>query len=352
MKVAQVISRKSCDSGGSLQALILSKSLEEEGLEVLFVSKGFRCEERAREFGLKHFSVPMKGYLDVKSSFLLSQLFERNKIKIAHAHKGLALWMCILSKFLFSSRVKIVANRGVSFSLSFWNRWKYKLPIVSGIVCVAYYIKHQLAKSWVNPEKLRVIYGSVDKRFLSFKDYSKARDIIKIPSSCFVVSLIGNFRPWKGHETLAKALASSRISSFLVLAGKEDKRLMEKVKSILGNRVLSLGYRRDVEYVMAASDIVVNASLEGEGLPGVLREAMILRRPVIATQVAGNREIVCHGKTGILSEKDSDSLKNFIEFLFSHPVFRRKLAVNSYRFSLRFTPEKRAKKMVKFYEKL
>jgi glycosyltransferase involved in cell wall biosynthesis len=52
--------------------------------------------------------------------------------------------------------------------------------------------------------------------------------------------------------------------------------------------------------VLAAFDIVVDPSWAGTGITGTIREAMALGKPVVATSVAGNPELVEDGVSGIL----------------------------------------------------
>jgi glycosyltransferase involved in cell wall biosynthesis len=64
-------------------------------------------------------------------------------------------------------------------------------------------------------------------------------------------------------------------------------------------RVRFLGVRRDVPALLAAADLLVHPSLE-EGFCNALLEAMAASRPVVATDVGGNREAVIDGETGLL----------------------------------------------------
>ncbi len=353
MRIVQIISRKSCDSGGSLQALLLAKSLKDIGEDVVFISRGEGCAERAREFGVKHFSVPMKGYLDWHSILRLGQFFLDKKTDVIHAHKGLALWFSIVSSFILGSKTKIFANRGVSFSIGYFGSFKYRCPLVKGIICVAYAVKNQLARDWISPEKLKVIYGSVDPKFFTDISMDSARQKLKIGPQYIVFTLIGNFRPWKGHILLAKAvsmLLSKRRDVFCLFAGKEKKAILQRIVDLLGKNFLSLGYRKDVEHVMGAADILVNASTEGEGLPGVIREAMAMGRAVIATDVAGNREIVRNRKTGILVGPSVVDILEALKLLTESPVLRKKMGINGKKIAFNFSYEKRARIMLRFYE--
>jgi len=268
MRIAQLISRKSCDSGGSLQALLLAASLKEMGEDVVFVSKGKGCAERAARFGVRHFSVPMKGYLDWRSLIRLGGFVRKEGVDVAHAHKGLALWFSLVCAAVFRPEMKVFANRGVSFPLGYWGSLKYRHPLVKGIICVAYAVKNQMARAWVSPERLKVVYGSVNPKFFSRISQFRARKRFGLDSRNVVFALVGNFRPWKGHLLMAEAVSSllaKRKDVFCLFAGKEKRSILDGLKRYLGGSFASLGYREDAEYVIAASDVLVNASTEGEG---------------------------------------------------------------------------------------
>jgi glycosyltransferase involved in cell wall biosynthesis len=60
-----------------------------------------------------------------------------------------------------------------------------------------------------------------------------------------------------------------------------------------------LGYRTDVPKLIAEADVCALVSLK-EGLPRAIIEAGACARPVVATDVVGNRDAVAHGDTGFL----------------------------------------------------
>lgn len=67
----------------------------------------------------------------------------------------------------------------------------------------------------------------------------------------------------------------------------------------IDDRIVLTGLRSDVPDLLAASDVLVLASL-WEGLPRVIPQAMAAGLPVVATAVAGNAEAVADGVTGLL----------------------------------------------------
>jgi glycosyltransferase involved in cell wall biosynthesis len=71
--------------------------------------------------------------------------------------------------------------------------------------------------------------------------------------------------------------------------------------------------------ILAARALVLPSF--AEGLPVVIMEAMALRRPVLATCVAGIPELVRHGETGWLcAPGDVDALEAALEELLARPA--------------------------------
>ena len=67
-----------------------------------------------------------------------------------------------------------------------------------------------------------------------------------------------------------------------------------------------MGYRRDVPQILKRTDIATLVS-KREGLPKCVMEAMAAGKPVVASNVRGNRDLVEHGRTGFLVELEDVS---------------------------------------------
>jgi glycosyltransferase involved in cell wall biosynthesis len=111
--------------------------------------------------------------------------------------------------------------------------------------------------------------------------------------------------PEKGQDILLEALAGpiwADRSWHLSFYGEGPRRnSLERLTSRLGlsSRVTFAGYVT-VEEIWSTNHVLVMTS-RSEGLPLTVIEAMLCSRPVLATDVAGNSEVIVDGVTGFLA---------------------------------------------------
>jgi len=160
-------------------------------------------------------------------------------------------------------------------------------------------------------------------------DYGNANDGITlkrklgIQSESFVVGMVANIRKVKGYLYFLDAariiLRYNRNVQFVMIgydAIKSDftteglKRYGEEIR--ISENLHFLGGKLDIPDLISIFDVAVLASLS-EGFSNVILEYMASSKPVVATEVGGNPEIVVHGETGLLvPPADSDALASAI----------------------------------------
>ncbi len=124
----------------------------------------------------------------------------------------------------------------------------------------------------------------------------------------FVIGHFSRLSPWKGQHILIEALTHcpENVTALLVgdaLFGEQDyvQQLHAQVaEKKLTNRVKFLGFRNDVQSLMAACDLVTHTSTVAEPFGRVIVEAMLCGTPVVATKAGGAQELVENGQTGWL----------------------------------------------------
>jgi len=150
---------------------------------------------------------------------------------------------------------------------------------------------------------LRLIPNGIDVERPASGDRARARAALALPPAIPVIGAIGNLYPVKGHTILLRAVAHLPVPAHLVIAGRgeEEAALRREAAALgLGDRLHLLGFRDDVPDLLAAFDIYALPSFsEGQSL--ALIEAMAAGRPIVATAVGGNPELLGAGEpTGLL----------------------------------------------------
>ncbi len=157
-----------------------------------------------------------------------------------------------------------------------------------------------------------VIPNGVDVDRFGWLSRADARATLSLPADAFVVVAIGRLVPVKNHALLLDAAREMKrvgVRAQFLVAGDGPLRpeLAARVAAEnLQGMVHLLGHRRDTPTLLAAADVFALAS-RSEGMSNTILEAMAARRPVVATRVGGNPELVVDGLTGMLVSPDTGS---------------------------------------------
>lgn len=185
-----------------------------------------------------------------------------------------------------------------------------------------------------NPEKIDVIPSGVDtSRFDPSKnEVAEAARIIRDSMGIrdgVVIGYVGRLVPVKGLKYLLLAMRGVQQKcpdAHLLVVGdgfqKAELMLMAKQQ---GLNITFIGWRNEVVPLYAVADIFVLPSLE-EGLSNSLLEAMAMEKPIVTTNVGGNKDVVIDRENGFLvPPHDSASLASKIVELIESPSTREKM---------------------------
>jgi glycosyltransferase involved in cell wall biosynthesis len=110
-----------------------------------------------------------------------------------------------------------------------------------------------------------------------------------------------------------------------VVAGAGEQLQYCQERAISENLPITfLGWREDIEVVLAAADFVILTS-DNEGTPLSLIQAGMVGIPVVATNVGSTNEIVVDGKTGFLTQLSVDQLADAVAKLATDSVLRSEM---------------------------
>lgn len=366
LNILMIDSHAEIERGGAIQCARLAAALAERGHQVACVFDEARDASdrtgaewrRLTNAGVQLLRRPLL------SPFAMRKFRETLKVlgpDIVHTHKNKALYF--LAGATFNRRnFGWVANRGTEYSLlrepPAWAIHRYW---VDRMIPVADAVKEQLIRDGIPERKLRTIYGSFDvHRFNPATSGEAIREAWRVPASAPLIGMAASFKSRKkGQSDFLKAAANllrTHQDAHFVLAGDGSPAISKHQAEELGiaERMRFPGFVTDMPAALAAMDVVVCASTRGEGLTGSVREALAMARPVVSTDVAGNRELVRHGETGLLTPpSDADALARAISRLLNSRHEAAKLGAAGRKLVLELcTDEARATKVEQLYREL
>jgi glycosyltransferase involved in cell wall biosynthesis len=167
--------------------------------------------------------------------------------------------------------------------------------------------KQSLVQRGISPERIRTIYNGLNfQRLLTDKtQVQQVRQRYNIPPHIPVVGMMARFSLQKNHGaffSLAALVNQMRPDVHFALLGDGPRRSeMEALCESLGLRQQTtfFGEHADVGPYLSTFDVMVLTS-DAEGCSNSILEAMSLGKPVVATDVGGNREVIVPGETGFL----------------------------------------------------
>jgi 1,2-diacylglycerol 3-alpha-glucosyltransferase len=172
-----------------------------------------------------------------------------------------------------------------------------------------------------------------------------------------VLISVGRLAPEKNWDTLLRAFAkiyAEHSDLRLVLIGDGAARQsLEALTAELGimDRVTFTGalpFEEIPRYLKAADMFAFASVTETQGL--VTIEAMAAGLPVVAVDGPGTRDIVEHGKQGLLVENDPDALAVGLRKLLSEPRRIKRFSNNALKKAKTFDVNQLGKQMISVYE--
>ena len=178
------------------------------------------------------------------------------------------------------------------------------------VIAISEYTRAAVERLAVPPEKVTTIYNSVDVEefYPGVFNKSDMRQAFGIPPSSICVLMIARQELSKRHDLFIKAAASvvpQCPDVWFALAGEGgDREWEEHLRRMiqqreLDSRLISAGFVSDIRTILAASDIIALPA-DGEPLGRCVLEGMAMGLPAIVTDNGGSRELVDHGKTGLI----------------------------------------------------
>jgi glycosyltransferase involved in cell wall biosynthesis len=287
--------------------------------------------------GIDTHVLKMNGMFDLEWVRKACRLVRREGVSLIHAHE----FDGVTHGSLVARLVGVPCVATVHGKNYYWERKRRRLAyrVVSRIatmVAVSEDLKRFITGTvGVPAERIKVIYNGQEMLPpVGPEAKARLRGEFGLEENEAVVGVVGSLYPVKGHEYLLAAvpqmLGIHPHTTFLIIGrGELESSLKEEVKRCgLKKQVRFLGFREDILALLSLMDVFVLPSLS-EGLSIALLEAMAAGRPVVATNVGGNPELVTDGETGFLvPPRDADALAAKICLLLGDNSRSRRMGEN------------------------
>lgn len=362
----------------AIRVLWLVKGLGPGGMERLLVHQARRSDpERFRyrvaylverpesvvgelaESGVEAVRLTRGSALDPRWVLRLRDEVSTWRADVVHAHSAMPASLARVALRTMRHRPRLVYTEHATWDCYRWptraaNALTY--PLDDGTVAVSDEVRRSVPG--VLRGRVRAVTHGIDPDALRNRpeDRDAVRAELGAPPGTVVVLTVAHLRREKAHEVLVEAAAGvlrRHPDVLFVLAGHGPRRaeLEELVERLgLGGQVRLLGYRSDVDRLLAAADVFCLSSRQ-EGLPLAYMEAATVGLPTVATRVGGLAEHVRHGEDGLLvPPEDPAALADAIGQLVADAGLRERMGAAAARSSGGFDVRAAVRELEAAYE--
>jgi len=307
--------------GGEKWMINAAKGLAQQGHNVVLGSKkNSRTLRYAASTGVRTEVFDIHSDISPLNTLKIAFYLRRHAVDVIICNLNKDVRVAGLAARLYG-KTTVLARHGMQLCA---NKLKYKITLkklVDGIITNSYTIKDAYARyGWFDDDFVKVIYNGITiPEDVAAHDFSKS-----FPGKKIIYSA-GRLSEQKGYTFLidvASNLHKKRSDLVFVVSGEGamDAELKKQVTDAgLEESFVFTGFNADIYPFLKGCDLFVLSSLF-EGMPNVIMEAMAMKKPVVATNVNGVRELMVDGKTGmIVPSKDPEAFCAAIESIIDHP---------------------------------
>lgn len=302
--------------GGKTSILNILRYFPDSSKAALGVLAEGELTEAAKQEGIHVVPFYQKKRLDLTVLFKIRRYIIDNDIEVVHCHGPRAN---LIGRFLkFFTGQKIIAGIHSDYAkddylghpmLTRFFRWMnhYALKRLDAYICVSEDMKTTLIERGFPLNDIHVVHNGLPIEKAEKKNREelfKEKGLPYRTGVCYM-GMLSRLEPVKDHLTLIKAMKSiveehADIELLIGGDGSQEKKLKEVVQAWgLESKVHFLGHVHEPDDFFQMIDVNLLTSLS-EALGYVLLEGGLWSIPAIASNVGGIREVITHGKEGLL----------------------------------------------------
>ncbi len=295
---------------------LLSRELEASGIEVRLLPIAVTRRKYFRPTGLLDFARKLRS-----STRMIAKIVNDEQIDVIHTNT-LAVWTGgLAAKRTHRPHVWHVHEQ-IERPPQLRDYMRRFVPShASRIVSVS---RAALDHLLVTPEaqaKGMVLYnGLVPQEWMRTDGRERIRAEMGCQPGDVLIGMVARISSFKAPDLFVEAAAEllrqyPNVRCFIAggpVPGQTE--MLERVQRLIAespdpSRIRLLGFRKDTPDLMAGMDVLVQPSRDPEACSMTILQAMFAGKPVVATDVGGNKELVVQGETGwLVPREDVQSL--------------------------------------------
>ena len=315
MKILFVIGE--LKTGGTEKQVIgLANELASQGNKVTIALLGDSAPGNVRQvlpevevkiLKLRFFDHPVKALSNLPSFI---RFIMKRKYDVVQAFLPESVLVCFPLFLIFSnSSSRIAGVRGTIVMRSIFLQFLYRktLNFADCVICNSLYLKNYVTRNYkIKETKVISIANGLDMPQLNREKVFTRK-----------IGVVSNFHTYKGYKTLLHSIPSVKQPVLFLLMGDGPelismKKLAQELK--VDKSVRFLGQVNPNEFLVDC-DFAVHPS-ESEGSSNAILEELSFGLPVVAADIAPNRELITHGVNGYLAiNKSPSDFANYINIL-------------------------------------
>ena len=230
----------------------------------------------------------------------------------------------------------------------------FEHPQLRAVICNSHMVKNEICREFsINPDKLHVIYNSVDQeKFnprLKQTERTKIREDLKITNDATVMLFVGSGYERKGLAASIRAIAATNAHLLVIGKDKEENKYQQLAQSLgCADRVHFMGIQNESCRFYGTADGFILPTVY-DPFPNVILEAMASGLGVITSTSCGGAEIIEQGRNGYCCDAlDIPALSNAIS-AFSDQNHAERLGIEARKTVQSFDSEHLMRKLLSLY---
>jgi len=306
--------------------------LSSRGHDICIYSPAFDDNEPFTAAGIRICKTGQQGKISPSSIKKLGRDIRSNHYDIVFATSSRSIPTAAFA--CMGTKSRLIAYRGTTRGLKRHDPTSYLTvlhPRIDGVIAASEAVKLAVQKK---------LYKNHNRVVSIFKGHNidwynnPAADLkpLGIDENAVVAIAVARFRPSKGLDVLLKASHQlgdvANLHLLIVGSGADCEPYTSLIDSSpMRDRIHLTGRRDDALNLIAASSILVQASVDGEGLPRSIVEALAFGKPVISTSAGGAREVLREGKSGfVVPVRDAEAIAERLRSISTAPEILTSMA--------------------------